>query len=296
MSQPFEIDFVNHPRKSKEQLDKLYPGDALFVISEIMKTKADYLTVFQDLIDILKYGYEIEEVRHRPVFYKFKKTDKKVREMRLNNFISSLIYWSPLIDVDKVGILDDSWIVNFDNFNSTELQNFINNKLLPAYENADFEMKNVMIDDIYHYIISISKAFCLLQGLSLSMYNLHQAELRNPELMHVIRDPVDTNKEPYEIEQELNERNNRMIQLFMEDPFDNDYKPFFKSKAGLKNAQFREYLIMIGFKSDINGNTVPILINDSFLMNGLTKPSHVYLNALAGRKALILTKLIMMAA
>ena len=263
------------------------------MIYYVLSSKQAFRIIFQDLIDILKYGYEIESVRHREIFYKFKRTDKKTRTLPLNQFVASLIFWSPLIDVDKTNLLDESWIFPFHDFNSDTLMNYCNTKLLKAYNDADadFATKNAMIDNLYHYIISTSRAFCLLMGMGVNIYSLYQLEQRNPEVSHIIRDPIDTNKEPNEIEAELNERNARLIEILANDPGDNDYKSFFQSKTGLKNAQFREYLIMIGFKADLNGNTIPVLITDSFLMNGLSKPSFIYINAMSGRKALILTKL-----
>jgi hypothetical protein len=108
-----------------------------------------------------------------------------------------------------------------------------------------------------------------------------------------MRDPMDASLEPHEVEEELDSRNTRLIQKIVDDPDGNDYKPFFASKTGLKDAQVREYIVKIGFKSDINGNTVPILIDSNFLLDGLGKPSFLYLNGLSGRKSLILSKLSM---
>lgn len=285
-----KIDFNGHPKKSREELEKLYPSDLLLVIEEILSSKKAFQLIFQDLIDIMKYDFENESVRKRPIYYKFKKRDKKQYSMQLNHMISNLIFWNPLIEVDKVGLLDESWIFDFSTFNSKTLMDYINTKLLPVFD-TDFASQNVMVDEIYHNIISISHAFCLLMGMGISLYDLHQLELRDPEISHIMRDSVDQSLEPHEVEEQLNARNKRLIQKLIEDPIGNDYKPFFASGTGLKPAQFREYIVRIGFKADINGNTVPILIDNNFLLHGLSKPSFLYLNAISGRKSLILSKL-----
>jgi hypothetical protein len=287
-----EIDFKKHPKKSAGELDKLYPPDLLLILEDIFATKHTFIVIFQDLIDIMKYGFEHEVIRKRPINFKFKKKDKNIVKMQLNHFISNLIFWRPLIDVDKVELLDESWIFDFSKFNANTLMDYINEKLLPEYD-TDFASKNVMVDELYHNIISISHAFCLLMGMGVSLYDLHQLELRNPEVRSLMRDSVDQSLSPHEIEQELNARNKRLIQLLIEDPIGNDYKPFFASGTALKEAQFREYIVRIGFKADINGNTVPIFIDNNFLIHGLNKPSYIYLNALSGRKSLILSKLSM---
>lgn len=287
-----ELDFKKHPIKSLKELDEAYPADIVFIIEQIMASKNIFISVLQDLLDIMKYGFEVEKVRKKPIFYKFTKTDKKVKTMQLNHFISNLIFWQPLIDVDQVELLDESWIFNFSAFNSDTLMDYVNEKLLPVY-NTDFASQNAMVDELYHHIISISHAFCLLMGMSVSLYDLHQVEMRNPEVYHLMRDGVDETLSPHEIEQELNARNKRLIEILATDSAENDYKPFFASKTALKEAQFREYAVRIGFKADINGNTVPIFIDNNFLFHGLTKPSYLYLNAISGRKALILSKLSM---
>ena len=287
-----KIDFNGHPKKSKEELDTLYPPDLLLIIEDVLASKKNFNLVFQDLIDIMKYGFEIDEVRKRPIYYKFRKSDKEQRVMQLNHLISNLIFWNPLMEVDQVGLLDESWIFDFTKFNRNTLMGYVNDKLLPIYD-IDFASQNVMVDELYHNIISISHAFCLLMGMSISLYDLHQLELRDPEISHLMRDSVDQSLEPHEVEEELTARNKRLIQKLVEDPIMNDYKPFFASGTGLKDAQFREYIVRIGFKADINGNTVPILIDNNFLLHGLSKPSYLYLNGLAGRKSLILSKLSM---
>lgn len=289
-----KIDFTSHPIKTKEELDKLYPPDLLLVIEEILESKKTFRLVFQDLIDIMKYGFEYEEIRKRPIYYKFKKTDKCQYRMQLNHLISHLIFWSTLIEVDKVQLLDESWLIDFSRFNTKELMQYINDKLLPVFD-TDFATQNVLVDEIYHYISSIAHGFCLLMGMGISLYDLHQLELRDPEVSHLMRDPVDQSLEPHEVEEVLNTRNKRLIEKLVEDPIGNDYKPFFAAGTGLKEAQFREYVVRIGFKADINGNTVPILIDNNFLLHGLSRPSFLYLNAISGRKSLMLSKLNLLA-
>ena len=286
------IDFRSHPKKSEKELFDQYPPDLLLILDQVLATKKTFQVIFQDLIDMMKYGFEREEVRHRIIYYKFHKGDKVSRSMQLNHFIGNMIFWQPLITVDAVHLLDESWIFDLSRFNSKTLMEYINEKILPVY-NTDYATKNAMVDDLYNYIISISHAFCLLMGMGISLYDLHQLELRDPEVSHLMRDSVDQDLEPHEVETILNERNKKLIDHLVQDPLGNDYKPFFASGTGLKEAQFREYIVRIGFKADINGNTIPILIDNNFLLHGLTKPSFVYLNALSGRKALILTKLSM---
>ena len=159
------IDFTGKPKRTPKELEEMYPADILLIVEDILASKKSFQWLFQDLIDIMKYGFEKPEVRKRPIYYKFKKDDSEVREMQLNHFISNLIFWNPLIDVDKVGLLDESWIFDFSTFDADTLMQYMNTKLLPVYD-IDFATQNAMVDELYHYIISISHAFCLLMGMA----------------------------------------------------------------------------------------------------------------------------------
>lgn len=288
-----DIDFFSAPKTPEEVLEKrYYSARTVINMDEVLANYVNYNATFQDLLDIMKYGFEKKEVRSRELKVKLHTKDKEVIGMETRHLLSNLIFWRSLIDMDKVDVLDKTFIFDFKEFNIKSMMEYINVKILEIHD-GDFRSKNLLISDICHSIICISHAFCLLMGMGVSIYNIKQIEERYPEVAKLIHSPIDATMEPDQIEDELNRRNDRLIEILTKDPVMNDFQPLFASGAGIKPAQFREFIIKIGFKSDMNGNTIPIMIQQNFLMQGLSTPSSHYINALGGRKASILSKLAM---
>lgn len=284
-----EIDYFGTPVRTEKELHAVYFNKKFcMIIEEVLESHSMYKMIFQDMLDILKYGFEIEDVRKHPIKFKFHATDKKTHTMQIRHLLSNMILWRAFIDIDKVELLDETFIYDVENFSPQSLKTYIDDMLLPIHD-GDFASKNAMVDDICHSIVCISHAFCLLMGMSISIYDILQTEKRHPEITELIAGPVDQSLSPDEIEKSLNERTHQLTKILINDTENNDLKPLLIGK-NLKPASLREFIVKIGFKSDISGNTIPILIDSNFLLNGLAKPSSLYINALGGRKSLILTK------
>ncbi|MCM1214072.1 MAG: hypothetical protein NC548_06080 [Lachnospiraceae bacterium] len=289
---PNEIDYYSPPLVPWEKLEATYLNPELvLVVHEIMKTEENFTVIFQDLLDIMKYKFEIEEYRKKKILIRFTMDEaEKPKAIEIRHLISNMILWRPFIEMDKVELLGPDHIFDFTEFNVSALMKYMNEKILKDCE-SDFATQNSMINDICHSITNVSHAFCLLMGMGVSLYDIHQIELRNPEAAEIMHGAIDPSLEPEEIEKELSARTSRLIDIIAHDTGNNDMKPLFASGSGIKPAQFKELVVKIGFKADLNGNTIPMLINSSFLMEGLNKPSYYYINAMSGRKAAILAKI-----
>lgn len=286
-----EINYFDPPITSKDTLFKTYFNPKLvLVMDEVLHDNKSFTVVFQDLLDIMKYAFEVDEVRHQTINIKFRKNSKKYITMEIRHLLSNMILWKPFIQIDKVDLLDESFIFDFSDFNIGKLQKYMNNVILKNHD-GDFASKNAAINDICHSITNVSHAFCLLMGLGVSLYDIHQIEMRHPEASEIMHGNIDVTREPGEIEKELEERTKTLIDIITHDEVMNDMKPLFASGSGIKPAQFKELMVKIGFKADLSGNTIPIMINSSFLMDGLNKPSSYFINAMSGRKASLLSKI-----
>lgn len=287
----YEINYFDPPITSKETLFETYFNPKLvLVMDEVLQDLQSYTVIFQDLLDIMKYAFEVDEVRHQTINIKFRKASKKHITMEIRHLLSNMILWKPFIQIDKVDLLDESFIFDFSDFNIGKLQKYMNNMILKNHD-GDFASKNAAINDICHSITNISHAFCLLMGLGVSLYDIHQIEMRHPEASEIMHGNIDVTREPGEIEKELEDRTKKLIDIITHDEVMNDMKPLFASGSGIKPAQFKELMVKIGFKADLSGNTIPIMINSSFLMDGLNKPSSYFINAMSGRKASLLSKI-----
>ena len=284
-----EINYYDKPTQTLETLLDKYKPDIYLILEDVLSSNRTFKFVYQDLLDILKWGFEIKEIRTKPIYFKFKKDSEIIYTLELRNFLSNMIFWQAFIEMDRVDLLDESYIIDFKNFNLDTMIDYCNNKILIDHL-GDFASQNKTIDEICYHITAISNAFSLLMGMSISLYDINEAMKRNPEMEDIIFGEIDKTLQPVEIEQELSRRTKRLMELFKNDIGNNDLKPLFLAGKILSEGQFKEMFVKIGFKADINGHTIPYLIDDNFIVTGLRTPSSQYISALGGCKSLILTK------
>lgn len=296
MGAGISIDYDGHPKRSFEDLMGTY-SNVYFYLDDILKDKKSFEEVYQDLLDLLKYKFEDPKIRNMPIkFYIHhgdEKNDKgkkvKPRELTVRHFLSNLILWYAFMECDCYDIMDETFIFNFKNASQDDITNYMDDMILPNITDIDFHTQSRIIDEITHHMTAISRAFSPIFGLGVSVYSIIQADKRNPRIGELMHEKLDPNLQPVEIEKELNARTSELIDLFVRDS-DNDLKSLFQSGNNLSTGQFKEIAIMIGLKSDINGTTVPHLIDRNILVDGLNTPSAYYLDAMSGRKSLIMSK------
>jgi hypothetical protein len=116
---------------------------------------------------------------------------------------------------------------------------------------------------------------------------------RNPRFNEIIRTKIDDNMQPTEIEATLTRLMYEQIAIFKDDPEGNMLKPILKAGTGIKDKQLSEFAVNGGLKPDLKGNTVPIPINSNFIVGGLSNITNYYIDAIGGRKAVIMNKTVM---
>ena len=284
-----KINYYDKPEDDLETLlEKYNPNKMFLIMDDVLSDPRGYELVLQQLIDIMKLGFEVEEIRHRPINFKFHRSDKKMLQLPANNFISNLVIWYAFMEMERTDVLNEEYILDFSRPNTIKLiTDYMEDMIFPLFE-GDFHSKNKLCDEIFHNIRAISNAFCLLMGMSISMYDIYQTEKVNPEISELIFGSIDPNLQPVEIEQELSRRADRLIELFSK--ADCDLKPLLVSGKNISKGQFKEMFVKIGMKSDINGNTIPFLLDTNLVVGGLSKPSYQYIEAGSARKSLIMQK------
>ena len=284
---PLKIDYLNKPKESLEELLEKYNLNMYLIMDDVMASHKSFTYVYQQLIDMMKWGFEIAEIRKRPIHFKFHTEDKEIYSLQANHFISNMILWYAFMELDRVDALDETFIYDFTKFSMGSIVSYLDDRVLPLGEN-DFHSKNKIVDEVFYNITAVANAFCMLMGMSISMYDIMQAEKQCPEITEIIFGKVDPSLQPIEIEAELERRADRLIELFSQ--IDCDLKPLLVSGKNISKGQFKEMFVKIGLKSDINGNTIPLLIDANLVVDGLTKPSYQYIEACSARKSLIMTK------
>lgn len=288
------IDYRGHPKRSLTELLSLYSHEHFLVLDDILGNKDLYNATYQDILDILKYGLEYKVIREWPIHFIIHRGDPydidHIYTQECRHFLSSLCIWYAFMKMERVDILDESYIIDWKSRDAEFIARFMDEKVLPFCE-LDFHSQNAIIDECFYRIKAISDTFCLIFGYSASIYDIMRAEEANPEIHSLIYDEIPANLQPKEMEDLLNTRNNRLMQLFRES--DSDLRPLLESGKNLSSNQCKEIFLRIGFKADMSNRTIPWYIDANLLRTGICVPSYFLIIAGSGRKAQIESKLSM---
>lgn len=264
----------------------------LYIIEEYMASEKIYRKLIDDVFDQLKSGFEIKELRECPVCFKFHKNDEMIQSLQLRHFLTNLIFWEPMIALNAVDNIDESYIVNCKLISSNYIRDYINNMIILPYRN---KIKNVKLNKIIHDVIfnlsRISTEFNIILGLSISIETFIDVANKNPRFNEIIRTKLDKDMQPSEIEEKLNSLLKEEIEILKTE--DNMLKPMLISGTGVKDKSLSEFTISGGMKPSLEGNTIPIVINSNLLVGGLSNITGYYIDSLGGRKSLIFNKMVM---
>lgn len=279
------IDYTGAPRKPLLELLNTYDAKKMYlVLEDVLGSPESYEIIYQDILDMMKWGFEFEQVRTRSIRFKILRKDKKYYQMEMRHFLSNMILWYAFMETDTIEALK---IFDFNEANTNAILDYMEDNILPICQ-SDFYLQNKIIDEIIYHMNCIASSFGVLFGAGISVYNIIKTEEQNPRIGEILYGDLDPSLQPNEIEEELAKRTKEMIQLFSE--VDNDLRPLFKSGKNLSEGQFKELVVKIGLKADINGNTIPHLLNSNILVGGISTPADHYIEAVSGRKSLVLQK------
>ena len=281
------IDYFNPPEEPLERLLEQFPKDQFLILEDVLESKKSFKFVYQKMIDIMKHAFEIEEYRHWPVHFKFKATDKKIHILPMNAFIYNMVFWYGFMDMNRMDIFGEKYLIDPKVMDLSTMCDWIDNNIV-ANHPGDILSKNKTIDEIRHNQAAIAKAFSLLMGLNVSIRDVIMAAKENPRIKELLHFKLDEKMQPAEIERVMSDHADELIELFK--VAKTGLQPLLLSGKNLSKGQFREIFMVIGLKSDINGHTIPVVMNTNFLVDGLYKPSYLYTSAKGSRKALILSK------
>lgn len=288
------IDYHGHPKKSLPELLWTYSKRVL-ILDDVLMDDDTFSYIYQDMLDILKWGLEMKYVREFPIHFALHHGDPTDIEgthvLEVRHFLSNMVFWYAFMKMERVDIMTTRHIIDWKDKDIKFIAQYLNDEIIPLYDGNEFHEINAILDEISFNIKAISDAFCLIFGYSASIYDIMQAEKSDPEIHEIIYSPIDVNMPPKEIEERLHELNSRLMDCFGK--ADSDLRPLLKSGKNISADQFREIFLRIGFKSDIANRTIPYFIDHNLLITGIESPAAFYIDASSGRKASIDSKLAM---
>lgn len=272
-----------------ELAGKLRP---MYIIDNYLGSQEEYLKMVDNVYDILKGCIEIKECREYPVKFKFYISDKKSYELQLRHFLINLFLWYPFTLLSEHHILGEEYI--FDAYhNLPEVHEYINDviKLMLDCNVPEKEM-NLAVSEVLWYLRSISLNFSQIMNLTVSTETFIEAYNKYERLREIFMYNFSDDEQPAVIEEKMSELLAEETELFMSIP-NNAVGIFLRSGEGIKAKQLQEFTSNGGMKPDINGNTVPKVINGNQLVRGLETPSNMYLDATGARKSYVMNKKVM---
>lgn len=297
-----KIDYKNHPKRSLYSLLKEYGPTQYLTMDTVLQDEDHYSAVYQDLLDILKYGMEYKVIREWPIRFVFHASDvqgmsgEEIIEhshvLELRHFLSNLCLWYAFMKLECVEVMNEEFIMDWKGKKAEDIAKYVDRFIIPyedVYQDEGFHTVNAIVDDIIYNIKAISDAFCLIFGYSASIWDIMQAEESIPEIHELMYAEIDPTLQPKEMEDLLRQKNERLIELFSS--IDTDLRPLLQSGKNISSNQFKEIFLRTGFKADLSSRTIPWYLDMNLLRTGLWLPSYFFIIAMSGRKAQMDSKL-----
>ena len=257
-------------------------SEKTFFIPTILESEENFDDTETYLDNILKSGFEIKEIREAPVKFKFT-LDGEIHTMQIRRFYVNLLMWYPLTRMKKYEDIDESFIVT--DFSAKGRAKYFNEQIISKYiETVDNSLINAAINDSIFKLEKIPLEYNVILGASMNLRGFIKLALQNQEFMDLINTTIDPNEQPHNVERILNEKLKRLLDILK--TYDNPLKSILLAGGNIKEKQLIEFFIAVGYKSTVDGKTLPTPISSNFL-KGMNTISEYYIEANSAIKALL---------
>lgn len=262
--------------------------DELIIIDEVLESRKKWKALYKECNNYFKENIGEPGCFDKQVTFKFRKTEMYKHKMYINHFLTHLILWQPFIKFKTK--IDNSFIVgDISNLTNNSLRDFYNSKIINNFIKEESSAQlNLEISKVQEKLKKISEDYSMIMAVSTSVKDVIDLMQRYPEIRELLYYTPPKHAQPKEIEDDYNKKGRKLIKLLK--TVDSPFKTLLNAGEGIKTKQFIQYLLCIGFQSDIDGSTYPIPIQSSFFNKGLQSASEYLLDATSGRKALIFNK------
>lgn len=269
-------------------------GSEMVIIENHTKTKADFMNVIEKYYDTIKMGFEHKEFRTCPVHFRlFDNEDATIHTLELRHFITNLMFWLPMVELNLYDRVDDSYIIDAKAVTTKSIKDYFDKKIVIPFrrEINNQEKLNKVASNMIFQLSRISTDFNIILGMTINVETFIDLANKNQRFNEIIRTKLDDSMQPNEIESTLESLMNEEIDILRNE--DNLLQPMLRARAGIKDKQLSEFSINGGLKPDNDGKTIPIPINSNFIVGGLSSITNYYIDTVGGRKSAIMNKTVM---
>lgn len=208
-------------------------------------------------------------------------------------FIIQLIFIIPFIENKKFINFTEDYIEldEIQKFDISTTNDYFNKIIMNfqseirQYSDEGFiESLNKSYKKILNLLSEYSGKFNIYSGTSLNLYDLFMLYDSNPTFKKLLNQKVPKNLDFSEVDSYIKTEFGSMMDILREE--DTCFRPYFQSKTGMNEKQFKEIISHIGLKADLQSNIIPRVIQNSFIQ-GLDNITDYYIISILSRKALI---------
>lgn len=299
-----DIDTEELVPEIKDEVELEQHLQPLYVIADYMDSKEHYIKFKDDIYRTMKGCYEKESCRHHPIRFKFYVNDEKTFELPFNNFITLSILLYPIVFLSDIrDVMDESFIPNFPD-DITNIDDYINYKLIDTLRDNDVPstVMNDSISNVIYDLRQISPDFAEIMGVNFSLEMFIELYNNYKEVRDIMETSPEGLSQSKDIEELADRKQKELVRAVSAIPKRKTKKGYYiynnlgmvlRAKTGIKIKQLGEYTIFQGLKPDIEGRVIQYPITTSTLIGGLRKPGDQFIDSGAGRKSLIMNKIVM---
>lgn len=263
-----------------------YHKDNVINLYEHMVDKDTYADYVESVYDSIKLGFEIKEYREQIVTFRFR-PDSELIQLQFRHYLTNLMLWHAFVRLDATDKLDRSCLLDMGQISKKHLKSYFDNKIIiPCRSKVTNMEMNKIVAYTLHELTRISTDFNIILGMSMNIEGFIDLSKTNKRFDEIIRTKLDDELQPIEIESLIGSLLKEEIQILADS--DTLFAPMIRSGTGVNPKQLAELTISGGLKPDLHDQTVPIPINTNLIVGGLNSVSSYYIDALGGRKAMIL--------
>ena len=277
-------------RIDRGSIDNFFSSMKKFDLDEILRDINAWHDFYQCCIYYMMYGVSDETMRYRTVII-YRSTDKSFKPMEIAviKLTFNMILFYALVKLDSTDIIsNDMIVIKPYSLTANYIRDYINKYVVYADGVSKYDKCKIIDDTCYHFV-SLANAFDDIIGIGLSIRTFYDVMKREPELREALREPIDSTMQPKEIEEAISSHVKKIANALSES--NNEIQTLFKSGNIISNGQVGEVSVAVGFKSDLDDNTIPVPSMNNIMITGLTNPSDKYIDSVGGRKAAINSKL-----
>jgi len=253
----------------------------VFNLVKLTSSLPKYEETIFTIIDDLKEDFDIYSDKVKVKGQELKQV------MHLSNFLTVLILLRPFAQFKQP--LEDEFILSkekLNNFNVGILNDYYNKVIERFLEEGNSREVNDCIATMQEQCSMISFLFNEYFGNSVSIHSIIDLSNKNERLNDIIHTDIPEDMSIPQKEKYVKDRTKECVDILKSE--DNCFKDYLNCGEGINKLQLEQYMVSIGFKPDLEGNTQPIPVNTNYLL-GFKTPYDYYIDATGGRKAAIVS-------